>query len=207
MKPPSVADLEAALRGWSNPPHRDGSGPERIQAAVCLPVRDTAAGIAVWCIRRPDGLRHHAREMAFPGGKRDPGDPDLAATALRETEEELGIPRRQLRILGRLAAVPTATSLFTLNPVVAEVAPGVEARPEPGEVAELVSLPLEDFFAGRLRYQAVDLGAYLSPIFHLPAGAMYGATAHVLLELLTVYAGAAGHRLPRPELTTRVPWQ
>src|SRR4051812_12203024 len=130
MKQPSVADLEAALRTWARPAHRDGSGPERIQAAVCLPLRDTAEGVAGWCIRRPDRMRHHSREMAFPGGKSDHGDADLTATALRETEEELGVPRSALRVIGRLAAVPTATSLFTLNPVVAEVAPGVEPSPE-----------------------------------------------------------------------------
>lgn len=207
MKRASVADLEAALRGWESSAHRDGSGPERIQAAVCLPLRDTDEGVAAWCIRRPDGLRHHSREMAFPGGKRDPGDADLDATALRETEEELGIPRSRLRILGRLAAVPTATSLFTLNPVVAEVLPGEPPAPAPGEVAELVSFLLDDLFEGRLRYQAVDLGRYRSPIFHFPAGAMYGATAHVLLELFTLYARVAGLDLPEPELTTRVPWQ
>jgi 8-oxo-dGTP pyrophosphatase MutT (NUDIX family) len=207
MKRASVPDLEAALRGWGRSAHRDGSGAERIQAAVCLPLRDTDDGVAVWFIRRPDGLRHHSREMAFPGGKRDPDDPDLDATALRETEEEIGVPRSRLRVLGRLAAVPTATSLFTLNPVVAEVLPGADPDPAPDEVAELVSLPLEDFFEGRFRYQAVDLGRYLSPIFHFPAGAMYGATAHVLLELFELYASVAGRELPRPELTTDVPWQ
>jgi 8-oxo-dGTP pyrophosphatase MutT (NUDIX family) len=205
MKRASVADLEAALRGWESRPHRDGSGPERIQAAVCLPLRDTAGGVACWCIRRPEGLRHHSREMAFPGGKRDPGDADLDATALRETEEELGIPRARLRIVGHLAAVPTATSLFTLNPVVADVLPGDSPVPAADEVAELVSFELDDFFEGRLPYQAIDLGRYLSPIFRFPAGAMYGATAHVLLELFTLYGQVAGLRLPTPELTNRVP--
>jgi 8-oxo-dGTP pyrophosphatase MutT (NUDIX family) len=207
MKRVSVADLEAALRGWESRAHRDGGGPDRIQAAVCLPLRDIGEGVAAWCIRRPDGLRHHSREMAFPGGKRDAADADLDATALRETEEELGIPRRRLRIVGHLAAVPTATSLFTLNPVVAEVLPGDPPAPAPGEVAELVSFRLDDFFDGRLRYQAVDLGRYLSPIFHFPAGAMYGATAHVLLELFTLYGQVAERELPTPELTNRVPWQ
>jgi 8-oxo-dGTP pyrophosphatase MutT (NUDIX family) len=207
MKRASVADLEAALRSWGQSAHRDGGGPERIQAAVCLPLRDTEEGVTVWCIRRPDGLRHHSREMAFPGGKRDPEDADLDATALRETEEELGIPRSRLRLLGRLAAVPTATSLFTLNPVVAEVLPGGEPRPAPEEVAELVTMRLEDFFTGRIPYQAVDLGHYLSPIFHFEAGAMYGATAHVLLELLTLYGTICDLPLPVPELTTKVPWQ
>jgi 8-oxo-dGTP pyrophosphatase MutT (NUDIX family) len=206
MKRASVADVEVALRTWARSPHRDGSSPKRIQAAVCLPIRDTAEGVACWFIRRPDGLRHHSREMAFAGGKRDPADADLTATALRETEEELGVPRTHLRLLGRLAAVPTATSLFTLNPIVAEVLPGIEPNPAVDEVAELVSFPLEDFFLGRVRYQAIDLGRHLSPIFHFEAGAMYGATAHILLELLELYGAISELEAPRPELTTSVPW-
>jgi 8-oxo-dGTP pyrophosphatase MutT (NUDIX family) len=206
MKRASVADLEAALQSWGRPPHRDRSGPDRIQAAVCLPLRDTPEGITVWCIRRPDGLRHHSREMAFPGGQSDPGDPDLEATALRETEEELGIPRRDLRVIGRLAAVPTATSRFTLNPVVAAVAADVEPSPSPAEVSELVTFRLEDFFLGRLPYSAIDLGRYQSPIFEFPAGAMYGATAHVLRELLELYASVCDLQMPVPRLTTTVPW-
>jgi len=106
-----------------------------------------------------------------------------------------------------LAAVPTATSLFTLNPIVAEVLPGVAPNPAPDEVAELVSFPLEDFFHERVPYQAVDLGRYRSPIFHFEAGAMYGATAHILLELLELYAAVCELDLPSPELTTTVPWQ
>jgi 8-oxo-dGTP pyrophosphatase MutT (NUDIX family) len=144
--------------------------------------------------------------MAFPGGKRDPADADLDATALRETEEELGIPRSRLRLLGRLAAVPTATSLFTLNPIVAEVLPGAAPNPAPDEVAELVSFRLEDFFLGRVPYQAVDVGRYLSPIFHFEAGAMYGATAHILLELLDLYGALCELEPPKPELTTILPW-
>jgi 8-oxo-dGTP pyrophosphatase MutT (NUDIX family) len=206
MKRASVTELESALLTWARPAHRDGSGPERIQAAVCLPIRDTPDGVTVYCIRRPDGLRHHSREMAFPGGKRDPEDADLDATALRETEEELGIPRSHLRLLGRLAAVPTATSLFTLNPIVAEVLGGATPNPAPDEVAELVTFRLEDFFRGAVGYQAIDLGRYRSPIFHFEAGAMYGATAHILLELLELYAAVGDLRLPEPELTTKVPW-
>jgi hypothetical protein len=90
--------------------------------------------------------------------------------------------------------------------VVAEVAAAVVPNPSPAEVSELVTFRLEDFFLGRLPYSAVDLGRYTSPIFEFPAGAMYGATAHVLRELFEVYASVCDLELPAPKLTTKVPW-
>lgn len=204
MKRASVADLEAALAGWAGRPLR--AGPDRIEAAVCVAVSDSAGGVEVWAIKRPDGLRHHAREIAFPGGKADDEDADLMATALRETEEEIGIPRSRLHGLGALTPVPTATSRFTLNPFVAAVSPGPDPMPNPAEVEVLITIRIEDFFAGRIPYTAVDLGSYLSPIFEFGPGHMYGATAHILLELFDLYAFVAGLRAPVPILTTTVPW-
>jgi hypothetical protein len=86
------------------------------------------------------------------------------------------------------------------------VLPGAAPNPAADEVAVLVSFPLEDFFLERVPYQAIDLGRYLSPIFHFEAGAMYGATAHILLELLQLYGSVCELELPRPELTTILPW-
>jgi 8-oxo-dGTP pyrophosphatase MutT (NUDIX family) len=205
MRRPSLADYESALRAWTGRPLR--AGPDRVEAAVCVPVRAGGAGLECWCIKRPDGLRHHSREIAFPGGKPEPDDSSLEATALRETEEELGIPRSALRPLGPLTPVPTATSRFTLNPFVAEVVGDVEPRPEPAEVAHLITVRFEDFFQGAIPYRAIDLGVYRSPIFDFGVGQMYGATAHILHEALEVYAVAAGYALPEPELTTVIPWQ
>jgi 8-oxo-dGTP pyrophosphatase MutT (NUDIX family) len=153
-------------------------------------------------------MRHHAREIAFPGGQRDEGDADLRDTALRELEEELGIPRRQVRVLAAMGRFPTATSRFTLNPFVVLIEDGAVASPHAGEVAELIRMPLPEFFAGRVPYRAVRLGAgRLSPIFDFDAGSMYGASAHVLDEVLRAYAGVHGLAFPEPELTDRIPWQ
>jgi 8-oxo-dGTP pyrophosphatase MutT (NUDIX family) len=180
----------------------------RIPAAVCVPLHRGARGLEVWAIKRVADLRHHAREIAFPGGKPDPGDRDLADTALRETEEELGIPRRRLRILGALSPVPTATSRFTLNPFVIEVEPGAEASPDAGEVAVLIRMPLADFFSGRVPFRAVELGrGWRSPIFDFDVGSMYGASAHVLEELLLLVAELKRLRFPEPVLTDEIPWQ
>src|SRR5207249_3055369 len=119
---------------------------------------------------------------------------------------ELGIPRSRVRVLGALIPVPTATSHFYVHPFVVEVEPDLEPRPSVSEVAALISLRLGDFYAGRVPYSSVDVGTYRSPIFGFPEGQMYGATAHVLEELLELYAEVAGLTMPKPETATRIPW-
>ena len=203
MTPPSIADLERAL---DRP--RPAAAPiaGRVAAGVCVPVREGSRGLEVWVIKRPSGMRHHAREIAFPGGKPEPQDPSLLATALRETQEELGIDRDRLRPLGPLDPVPTATSLFTLNPWVAEVMPGPEPVPNPAEVDHLIRVPVADFFAGAVGYRALSWGGGMSPIFVLSDGSMYGASAHVLFELLEIVSGITGTDLPEPEVAFEIPW-
>ncbi|HEY4025929.1 MAG TPA: hypothetical protein VGO86_05815, partial [Candidatus Dormibacteraeota bacterium] len=80
-------------------------------------------------------------------------------------------------------------------------------RPHAGEVAALIRMPLADFFAGRVPYRAVEFSpGRLSPIFDFEVGSMYGASAHVLEELLRAYADVSGVAYPKPELTDRIPW-
>jgi 8-oxo-dGTP pyrophosphatase MutT (NUDIX family) len=210
MSPGSTAELDALAAIVAARPSRFDPGPQegRIQAAVCVPVHCGGRGLEVWAIKRTETMRHHAREIAFPGGKRDDGDVDLRDTALRELEEELGISRDQVRVLGAMGPVPTATSLFTLNPYLVLVAEGTVARPHAGEVAVLIRMPLPDFFAGLVPYRAVALGsARLSPIFDFEVGSMYGASAHVLDELLRAYAELHHLEFPEPVLTDQIPWQ
>src|SRR5438105_15238563 len=114
MKRVSAAELERALGAWQGKSLR--GGPDRIQAAVCLPLREGRSGLEAWAIKRPDKLRHHSREIAFPRGKPEPADADLLATPLRDTEEGLGVERLPLPPLGPLTPDPTATRLVTLHP-------------------------------------------------------------------------------------------
>src|SRR5690242_14526886 len=99
MTPDSMSEIDAiatAIDGRRTWPAY-GSQHGRIQAAVSVPLHRGGRGLEVWAIKRTDGLRHHAREIAFPGGQRDDGDRDLRDTALRELEEELGIDRGHVR--------------------------------------------------------------------------------------------------------------
>jgi len=195
----AIAGLELRRSRWSL------AG--RVSAGVCVPLQPGPRGIEVLMIKRPGTMRQHAREVAFPGGRPEPGDLDLLDTALRETCEELGLKREDLEPLGALSPVPTATSTFLLHPFVVVVRADAEAVPHAGEVDVLIRMPVEDFFAGRVGYRAVAFGDWNSPIFDFDAGSMYGASAHILEELLTLYAGVSGRRLPDPVLTDQIPWQ
>src|SRR5215813_7641059 len=204
-----IEAIEALTAAIAARPPRTSPWPMegRIEAAVCVPLHFGHRGLEIWAIKRTDGMRHHAREIAFPGGKPDAGDRDLADTALREMEEELGIERNEVRVLGALAPVPTATSRFTLNPFVALVSDGAIARPHAGEVAVLIRMVVGDFFDGRVPFRAVDLGAgRRSPIFDFDVGSMYGASAHIMEETLRACADAHGLQLPEPMLTDKIPW-
>jgi len=209
MTPDSTAEIDALVAAIAARPQRwpTGSQEGRWQAAVCVPLHYGPRGLEIWAIKRQEGMRHHAHEIAFPGGKPDRDDRDLADTALREMEEELGIGRSQVRLLGALAAVPTATSRFTLNPFVVLVSEDAVAHPHLGEVAALIRMVVADFFAGRVPFRAVELAAgRRSPIFDFDVGSMYGASAHIMEETLSAYADVHGMRLPDPTLTDEIPW-
>jgi 8-oxo-dGTP pyrophosphatase MutT (NUDIX family) len=172
-----------------------------------VPLQPTERGVAVWLTKRPDGMTHHAREISFPGGKREAGDRSLLATALRELTEEVGVPASDVVVLGSLPPVPTATSRFALHPFVVAVARSAQPLPSPAEVQELLRVDLEDMLDGRVSFRAVAVGGHASPIFDIAgSGSVYGATAYVLEEVLERYAATQGRVMPQPVFTEEIPW-
>lgn len=91
--------------------------------------------------QRTAHLRNHSGQIAFPGGRVDAMDADVADAALREAEEEVGLARDQVEVLGTLPTYTTGTA-FVISPVVALVWPGFTLRPNPGEVADAFEVPL-----------------------------------------------------------------
>ena len=210
MPPASTAELlealEERLRAFQLRPPR-GSLAGRVSAGVTVPLHPGSRGLEVLMIKRPGSMRHHARDVAFPGGRPEPEDEDLLATALRETVEELGLSRADLRPLGTMSPVPTATSTYLLHPFLVAVTPHAQAVPHPGEVDVLIRMPIEDFFAGLVSFRAVFFGTHWSPIFDFDAGSMYGASAHILEDLLELYGEVRGLPMPEPIPTHEIPWQ
>jgi 8-oxo-dGTP pyrophosphatase MutT (NUDIX family) len=115
-------------------------------AGVLVPLFEKDGEAHVWLARRPTSMRSHAGQVAFPGGKRELADDSLLTTALRETEEELGIPPRHVDVLGPLDDVLTITG-FTISPWVGWLAPEAKILPDPREVARAFAAPLRAFLA------------------------------------------------------------
>ncbi len=110
-------------------------------AGVLVPLVARPEGTTVLLTRRTNHLKHHAGQVAFPGGRREPGDADIRATALRETEEEIGLDRAHVELLGQLEVYET-TSAYAVTPVVGWVRPPFRLTVDPFEVEEAFEVPL-----------------------------------------------------------------
>jgi 8-oxo-dGTP pyrophosphatase MutT (NUDIX family) len=118
---------------------------ERMQlrsASVLVPLLETETGLKVVLTQRSDRLRVHAGQISFPGGSRDPEDRDAIDTALRETEEEIGLERRHVEVIGMLDDYPTGTG-FRVTPVVGLVSPGAQMQADGIETTTLIYVPME----------------------------------------------------------------
>jgi 8-oxo-dGTP pyrophosphatase MutT (NUDIX family) len=114
---------------------------EPAHAAVLIPLVQREHGLHVLLTQRTDHLRDHAGQVSFPGGRAEPEDEGPAATALREAEEEVGLARGQVEILGQMPTYTTVTR-FVVTPVVGLVQPPFELKLDAFEVAEAFEVPL-----------------------------------------------------------------
>lgn len=113
-----------------------------VSAAVLVPIVTHPEGLSVLFTLRTAHLSAHAGQVSFPGGRVEPEDPDENATALRETEEEIGLARGRIRMIGRLDTYVTRTG-FRIHPLVGLVTPPLDLVPDPQEVADVFEVPLE----------------------------------------------------------------
>jgi 8-oxo-dGTP pyrophosphatase MutT (NUDIX family) len=162
-----------------------GSGPLR-KAAVLIPlyVKDHV----LWTLftKRTDQVEHHKGQISFPGGRHDEGDEDLWTTALRETEEEIGVPRGRVRLLGALPKIVTVTD-FEVSPFVGAIPYPVDFTLHAGEVESIIEIPVpylldpmvvEERPMTRMGREVTVL------VYHYRGHAIWGATARILADLL-----------------------
>ena len=160
----------------------------RIDAAVLVPLyHDEGGGLHVVFTRRRPDLRRHAGEISFPGGRQDceAGEEDLPETALREAEEEIGLPREAVQLIGALTPTPTIATNYAVYPFVGEIEPGRHWRPSAAEVAEVLELSIAELRAGFARRRLMRRGVpFRTDVYDVGGNVIWGATARILSDLL-----------------------
>lgn len=146
--------------------------------------------------RRHEGLRHHAGQVSFPGGRIETFDESPAAAALREAREEVGLQAGQANVLGYLDPMLTITG-FRVVPLLALLEPGFVARPDPGEVAEVFEVPLQ-LLLDPLRLETIELHFGGRPRhvlqYRYDEQRIWGVTASILFNLRERLASATPGR-------------
>jgi len=156
-----------------------------VPAAVLVPVVDREDRMTVLFTRRTDGLPDHPGQISFPGGRIEPADASPEAAALRETEEEVGLDRRHVEVLGRLDDYVTGSG-FSITPVVGIVEPPFTLTPHAGEVAETFEVPLAFLLdAGNHQRHERVVDGRDRHFYAMPYGGyfIWGATAGMLINL------------------------
>lgn len=159
---------------------------EPTPASVLMPIVVRDDGLTLLLTQRTAHLYDHAGQISLPGGRVDEADTSAVETALRETEEEVGLHRRHIDVLGLLPDYFTGTG-FCVTPVVALVKPPFDLRADPFEVAEIFEVPLSFLMNGaNHQRRSVDLpGAGRRTFYSMPYERFFiwGATASMLRNL------------------------
>lgn len=185
-RPPrdAVAEAAARLRGLLPVDEWMRQRPMR-PAAVLVPLIDRPGGLAVLLTERNADLPDHPGQIAFPGGRLEPGDADAVAAALRECEEEVGIPPAAVEVIGFLGPHLTLTG-YAVTPVVGLVRPDVTLALDPREVASAFEVPLGlllDPAARRSETREAFGRRFAMPYWEHDGRRIWGATAWMLSDL------------------------
>ena len=184
--------LHSALTDVLDPAPRHSPPPGDRVAAVLIPLLISTPQPRVVFTERSDQLSRHAGEISFPGGIVDAGE-SLAAAALREAEEELGLKAEDVELLGALTPVHTHVSGILVVPFVGLLAADPRFTPNAGEIAEVLEFPLADLVAaGEIREFEREGRRFRTFVFDMDGKLIWGVTGYILRNLLDVLA----ERLP-----------
>jgi 8-oxo-dGTP pyrophosphatase MutT (NUDIX family) len=157
-----------------------------IPAAVLVPLVEREDGLSILLTQRTAHLANHGGQISFPGGRMEDSDPDPVAAALRETEEEIGLPRTEVDVLGRLDDYVTVTG-FRVVPVVGLIHPPFSLVPDPFEVQEVFEVPLAFVLdpQNHQRHSRIGPNGEKRHFYAMPFHGrfIWGATAAMLVNL------------------------
>jgi 8-oxo-dGTP pyrophosphatase MutT (NUDIX family) len=152
-------------------------------AAVLVPLHGDPL-TAVFTERRED-LRRHAGEISFPGGRQDEPDEDLRVTALREAEEEIGLPASEVELVGALPPVGTFVTGYRIHSFVGRIPPGRVWTVQESEVAQVLEFSLRDLVAGHEMKRLIRKGVPVkTPTYTVDGHLIWGATGRIVQSLL-----------------------
>ncbi|WP_036554571.1 CoA pyrophosphatase [Nisaea denitrificans] len=157
-------------------------------AAVLIPIVERDEGLTMLLTKRSEDLPVHPGQVSFPGGRAESYDDGPVDTALRETEEEVGIHRRHIDIVGQLDLYSTRTG-FAITPVVGLLTPPFDTRADPMEVQEIFEVPLAFFLdRGNHERHSREWNNQIRSFYAIPYGDYYiwGATAGMLVNFVDV---------------------
>ena len=157
----------------------------RTDAAVLVPLYLDGGRLHAVFTKRREDMRRHPGEISFPGGRHDDSDPDLLATALREAEEEIGLPAGAVRVLGALQPTPTIATGDAIYPFVGLIEPRRAWTLSPREVAQVLEPRLDDLAAAYGRRRLLRRGVPIrTDTYVVGDDLIWGATARILADLL-----------------------
>ena len=156
-----------------------------VVAAVLVPIVSHGAGLTLLLTQRTAHLKAHSGQVAFPGGRAEAGDASPEDTALRESQEEIGLARERVEVLARLPEYFTRTG-YRVTPVVGLLQPPLELRPDPNEVEAVFEVPLAFLLdVSNHRRQTREYQGRTVGFYEMPYGDRYiwGATAGMIVNL------------------------
>ncbi len=157
-------------------------------SAVLVPLYVCQDKVWMLLTRRTDTVSHHKCQISFPGGRRDESDRDEAHTALREFEEEMGIPASKVEIFGRLDEQPVITR-YCIAPFVGELEYPFTSNPNADEIEDVLPMPLDEFLVPenhRLTEQEFEGRVFPIHYFQIGRETVWGATGRIIADLLEV---------------------
>ncbi len=159
--------------------------PGTTDAAVLIPIYERAGDLHAVFTERRDDLRRHAGEISFPGGRQDEPDEDLRFTALREAEEEIGLPPGDVDLVGALPPTGTFVTGYRIHPFVGLIRPGRTWTPQPSEVDVVLELSLQALSDGHEDRRLPRKGVpFKTPTYTVGDHLVWGATARIVRTLL-----------------------